>query len=351
MKTLRYNIIAVVLAMMPLLVSCRQELCYDHFPTMNINFTWEQEWERDYGFHHLADWDKDYYGCDYDDMRPGIPEWINMISYFEDGRRADGFVSPEGKQLVVEPGETRSILLYNGDTEYIVFEDVASFNDARATATTRSRSYASLSALYKKYADARTTNPPDILYSAYLDKVPGIQNHEVSQIAPKMQPLVYTYLIDYQFETGIDQVAIARGAIGGMAESVYLRTGVTSEKTSIVLFDCDVKASGCQASVRSFGVPGFPDIYYGRTGASPKEYEYTLSLEVMLKNGKVLDFTFDVTDQLKTQPRGGVIKVGGLKIENQTAPPSAGGFIVDVSDWDEYDQIIDLPIGNQPKND
>ncbi len=347
MKRLRYDILAVVLVMLPmLLTSCRQELCYDHYPMIDINFSWEREWERDYGQHHLKGWDKDYYGCEYDEIRPGIPEWINIVSYYADGRRTDSFVSPDGKKFVVEPGESRSILLYNGDTEYIILSDIASLADARATATTRSRGRASLAALYEKFIDVRTTNPPDILYSAYLDGVPGVQNHEIKALTPKMQPLVYTYLINYEFECGIEYVALARGAIGGMAESVYLRTGVTSEKTSIVLFDCNVKGSGCMASVRSFGAPGFPDIYYGRTDNQDKDRPYTLNLEVMLKNGKTLEFNFDVADQLKNQPRGGVIKVGGIRIEEEQGTVSSG-FDVNVDDWNDYDEEIDLPIGNQ----
>ena len=40
-------IMAAVLAMLPILASCRKELCYDHYPAMDIKFQWEQEWERD----------------------------------------------------------------------------------------------------------------------------------------------------------------------------------------------------------------------------------------------------------------------------------------------------------------
>ncbi len=342
-----YNILIVMLSMISLLMtSCRQELCYDHYPALNINFIWEQEWERDYGHHHLQVWDKEHYGYEYDEVRPGIPEWINMVSYYADGRRSDSFVSPDGKQFIVDPDESRSVLLYNGDTEYIILSDIASLDDARATATTRSRGNSSLSALYERYSDVRTTNSPDILYSAYIENVPGVKNHEVRALTPKMQPLVYTYFVDFQFDEGIEQVALARGAIGGMAESVYLRTGVTSEKTSIVLFDCSVKQNSCMARLQSFGAPAFPDKYYGRAD-NETERDYTLNLEVMLKNGKVLEFNFDVTDQLKNQPRGGVIKVEGIKIESQPSVGGNAGFIVNVSDWDEYDEIIDLPIGNQ----
>lgn len=345
MKRCRLDISALLLLMLPLLASCRQELCYDHYPVLDVNFTWEREWERDYGEHHLAGWDAEYYGVDYDQLRPDVPEWINMVSYYDDGHQSDNFMSPDGRRFIVEAGESRSALLYNGDTEYIVVSDMASLNDARAEATSRSRG--SLEYISSKHANSRTTNPPDILYSAYLERVPSLANHDRHALEVKMQPLVYTYHITYEFEYGIDHVVLARGALGGMAEAVYLRTGVTSDQTSIILFDCDVKAGGCSAAVHSFGVPGFPDIYYGRAEAPPIERPYTLNLEVMLRNGKTLEFNYDISDQMKNQPRGGVIKVSGLRIEDEQDTYQSG-FVVDVTGWEDADVVTDIPMGTQP---
>lgn len=344
MKRRGFDITALLLLLMPMLGSCRQELCYDHYPVIDINFAWEREWERDYGEHHLAGWDPEYYGCDYDHLRPGMPEWINMISYYDDGRRNDNYMSPDGRRFIVEAGEQRSALLYNGDTEYIVVSDMASLNEARAEATSRSR--ASLDYISKKHSDSRTTNPPDILYSAFIEKVPSLANHDLHALEVKMQPLVFTYHITYEFEHGINHVVLARGALGGMAESVYLRTGVTSDETSIILFDCDVRAGGCSAAVRSFGVPGFPDAYYGRSDAKPDDKPYTLNLEVLLRNGKTLEFNYDISDQLRNQPRGGVIKVTGLRIEDEQ-DQFQSGFQVEVTEWDEPDVITEIPFGNQ----
>lgn len=348
MKRSRFYIMAIVLAMLPMLASCRQELCYDHYPVLDVKFSWEQEWERDYGLYHFPTWDKDYFGFDYEELRPGVPEWINMISYYPDGRKQEGFVSPDGRTFIVEAGEKRSVLLYNGDTEYIVLEDVASFNDARASATSRSRS--SLTAMQEVHQNSRTTNPPDILYASFIENVPSLNNHDNHQMAVKMQPLVYTYVINYEFEYGIQHVALARGALGGMAESVYLRTGVTSEKSSIILFDCTTTSKGCKARVRSFGVPGFPDDYYGRTEVKSADRPYTLNLEVMLKNGKTVEFNYDISDQIKNQPRGGVIKVGGIRIEDEQNQSSGGGFDVDISDWGDNDEVIELPIEPIPND-
>ncbi len=325
-------------------MSCRKELCYDHYPSINLNFDWELEWERDYGMSHITKWDPDVHHFKYDELRPSVPEWVKMIRYFDDGRVVERFFSPDVAKYEVSEDDRYSMLFYNGDTEYIILSDVASLHDARATATSRTRAGASLQSMKDMY-HSRTTNSPDVIYSAYVDQAPGVMNHQVKEMPIKMQPLVYTYLVTYEFEHGLEYVDIARGALGGMAEGVYLRTGVTTDETSIILFDCSLYSKGCRCQVRSFGIPGFPDSYFGRT--QPGQRPYTLSLEVRLKNGKSAEFTFDITDQIKNQPRGGVIKVSGIRIEDEIGnePGGGGGFDVDVSDWDDDVVEIELNAG------
>lgn len=324
--------------------SCRKELCYEHFPTLDMQFSWELEWERDYGRNHIDNWNPELHHYDYDELRPSVPEWVKMVHYKEDGRIAEHFFPNQGDKLEVNEGESGSILFYNGDTEYIILSDMASLHDVRASATTRTRSSSSLQSMQEIYQVSRTTNPPDVIYASYVDEIPGVQSHTVTPLPVKMQPLVYTYVVVFEFEYGIQYVSVARGALGGMAEGVYLRTGITTDETSIILFDCDVHSDACRSQVRSFGIPSFPDSYFGRTGPKTSG-PFTLSLEVRLKNGKTQDFTFDVSDQIENQPRGGLIKVGGIRIEDETGNQSPSGFDVDVSGWDEDVVEVNLTVG------
>lgn len=65
-----------------------------------------------------------------------------MQVYNEDGTNNILNVAPEGDIVRMRPGE-HSPLLYNNDTEYIVFDDMNSFASAKATTRTRTRaSYA-----------------------------------------------------------------------------------------------------------------------------------------------------------------------------------------------------------------
>lgn len=337
MKINRYVSSAIAvggLLLLPALESCRTEICYNHFPVADVSLSWEQEWERDYGMGHSAAWNKDFYGFEYAELRPSIPEWVSLVRYSKDGEvTSEKYFPSEGGELMLSPQYDDSFLLYNGDTEYIVLTDLASLPDARATSTSRTRT--SISYIMEHHPNVRSVNPPDILYSAYVGNLPDVKVHEKETVPVRMQPLVYSYLVRYEFEEGLEHVALARGALAGMAESVYLHDGRTSDETTIILYDCDVKDYGCEARVRSFGVPGFPDKYYGRKAPGDAGDPYTLNLEVMLKNGKTMEFNFDISDQLANQPRGGIITVGGISIKEEQAKPDPveSGFDVDLDSW------------------
>ncbi|MDE5869137.1 MAG: DUF5119 domain-containing protein [Muribaculaceae bacterium] len=341
----RYHTIPVLLFLLTLMTACeRTELCYDHFPTLNLDLGWEQEWERDYGMNHAGAWDAELHGFRYEDMRPERPEWVNMVINMPDGTTSEKYLSADGSKVDVPFGEGQSYLLYNGDTEYIMLYDMASLTEARATATSRSRP--GLSYISERHPGDRSTNSPDVLFACYIKEAPSLGIHEHVSLGVNMQPLVYTYIIRYEFDYGLEHVALARGALGGMAESVYLRDGRTSDKTSVILYDCDVKSYGCEAHIRSFGAPGFPDKYYGRAESEVPDLPYTLNLEILLKNGKSVEFNYDIADQIKKQPRGGVITIKGVRIEDQIGS-SDSGFNVDVTDWPDHD-VIDLPIEVEP---
>lgn len=340
MKLSRIKNIAFMMILVSFMMSCRDELCYNHFPQLGVSLSWEHEWERDYGMNHAANWDASIYGLDYDALRPSTPEWVNLVLFAEDGSHNENYMNNKGEEITVEADMDHSLLLYNGDTEYIILSDIAFPPNARASATERSR--ASLTYFSEVYPHSRTTNPPDILYSAYTPQVEAIGNHENRSISVRMQPLVYTYIIRYEFEYGNEHIALARGALGGMAESVYLLDGHTSEETAIILYDCDIKDYGCEARVMSFGTPGFPDEYYGKADERISNTPFTLNLEVRLKNGNYVEFNTDVRDQIISQPRGGVIKVSGLRIEDKDSSSEAG-FNITVDDWGEREDI-ELPV-------
>ncbi len=330
----------VVAAGMLMMGGCRKDLCYNHYRAMTLDVEWEQAWERDHGRQWNVCWDAATLGCAYEEFLPGVPEGITLLMYNGDGEPAKTFLRPDGGELILGEG-VRSMLFYNNDTRCIVFDDMASAPLARASTSTRTRA-----SLPEMHAGERTVNPPDVLFGAFLPDVPEVGLHEKHERRVVMKPLVHTYLVRFKMDAGAEHVSLARGALAGMAESVMLRDGSTSEQTATLLFDCEVKAWGAEARVCSFGVAGFPDKYYAQKAqrAAKTPERYSLNLELMLRNGRTKTFFFDVTDQLADQPRGGVIEVGGITIGDEDISTDSG-FDVNVSDWGEYEDI-DLPIGH-----
>ena len=218
-----------------------------------------------------------------------------------------------------------------------VFNDIAAL--ASASATTHSLTRGAFEALH---AGERTVNQPDMLYGAYIGSYEALPTQETVGLPVRLQPLTYTYLVRYEFQQGFQYVALARGALAGMAESVYLNDGHTGPEAATVMFDCTLRDYGPEATVKSFGIPDYPGDHYG-DGTRTTERSYHLNLEVRLHNGAMKTFEFDVTDQVKAQPRGGVIIVSdGLVItDEEGAAGSDSGFDIDVEGWGDY---IDIPL-------
>ncbi len=234
----------------------------------------------------------------------------------------------------ISEGDHR-VLVFNDDTRNIIIDGMASLPTARATTRARSR------ASYAQYhSDEQTVGPPDMLYGHYQPSLVTEKNSSWTPYEFTLRPLVYTYLVRYEVVQGREYIAQARGALAGMAENVYLTDGHTGDKAATVLFDCELTPYGAEAKVMSFGVPGFPDRYYDRSGfrAPGDGHRYALNLEMKLTSGQSYTLDFDITEQVDRQPRGGVITVSGIRLNGGEASGD-GAFDVNVSDWGDYEEI------------
>ena len=333
--TIRY--VSLLAGMLTVFSSCEhKDLCFDHDAhapksDVHIKAVYEKEWE--HTCEGGPDWEQypaweSRFGMDYHELCPDAPDGLRIQVYN---------VAPEGDIVRMRPGE-HSLLLYNNDTEYIVFDDMNSFASAKATTRTRTRaSYGGNP--YMENTVENTVNAPDMLYGNYMENYTAERKTETDELPVTMHPLVFTYLVRYEFSHGLEYVALARGALAGMAGAVWLNSGRTSEEAVTILYDCSVEDFGAQACVHSFGIPDYPNEHY----TARAERRYGLNLEVRLKNGKVKSFDFDVTDQVAVQPQGGVIVVSGIEISDEDGTEGGSGFEVDVEDWGEYEDV-ELPL-------
>ena len=346
MKRLAYILTVVLLALGA--ISCEhKELCIHHREHahkfhIEIVADYRCDWEEHYDY---IDWSKswpDNY-IDYDGLRPSTPKGLRVINYNENLESNTHNISAEGGVVTLYEGPN-DILLYNNDTEYILFQRQQNGNKATTRATTRTRTRATYVGSEYTEKGEETMTPPDMLFANYIEGYVPEKSIDPVEVPVTLQPLVYTYKIRYEFleeDGGLEYVAYARGALSGMAASVLMDSGETSAEGATLIFDnCEVTDYGVRALVTSFGIPGFPNENYLTRVENRKN---GLNLEVILRNGKLLNFNFDVTEQVQKQPHGGVIVVSGIQIKPEDGTQGSGAFDVDVNGWADYEDII-LPL-------
>ena len=340
----RYIIIAV-LAVVTCATSCvHKDLCVDHREHahryhIEIIADYRYDWE-EHIYEEATDWEyrwPDEFMLTYDELRPTKPTGLRVVNYNEDGTNSNLHnIKPDGGVVTLYEG-LNDMLFYNNDTEYIIFSRTGNGVTTRATTRTRTRA----TYLGSEYANEGepTMSAPDMLYANFFENYLAEKVIEPADIEVTLQPLVFTYKVRYEFKSGLKYVAMARGALSGMAKEVLLNTGETSEEPATILYDCDVTDYGVRALVNSFGAPAFPHPNY----PTRTENKHALNLEVVLRNGKMVTFDFDVTDQVKSQPHGGVIVVRDIEIDEEVAVEGSGAFDVEVDDWGPYEDV-ELPL-------
>lgn len=333
--------IFMILSVVALFASCtHKELCYNHREHahkyhIEIKADYRYDWEEWYGGTNWSEnWPEDY--IPYNDLRPGKPSGLRVVNY----NLGDGYnlhnISADGGVVQLYEG-ANNILLYNNDTEYIIFSRQQSGNAATTRATTRTKTRATY--VGSEYANPgeETMTPPDMLYANFIEGYVPEKVQDPAPIEVTLQPLVFTYLVRYEFAEGLQYAAISRGAISGMARSVTMDTGDTSKEAATLIYDCEMTDFGARALITTFGIPDFPNKNYPTKTEGRK---HALNLEVLMRNGKMITFDFDVTDQVLAQPHGGVIVVKDIVIDESIGTSGSGAFDVEVNDWGEYEDVV-----------
>lgn len=327
-----------------LTLSCRKELTFEPEEIipgyrMAFDIDWLLQWETSNNMDWSGNWDRDLFDGEYDDFQPRKPEGFGVVLY---DLPAEDFVynreqhlSSTGSCRVSLDDSTRALLFYSDDSEYITVSGLQQPHTAYASTNSRTRS-----GFVKLHSEEKTVSPPDILYGAYMEidnlqYVEGYQSYKLN-----FKPLVYGYVIRFAIDANREYIARARGALAGMAEGIYIKDGKTSDTAATLLFDCDLKNYGVGAMVTTFGIPGH-SLEDGTRYAGNPNRRYDVNLEILLKNGKTLNYDFDVTDQVARQPRGGVIFLENIEIPDEVAKEPNSGFYPDVEDWGD---MIDVAL-------
>ena len=344
----RYLIIAV-LAIMACATSCvHKDLCENHREHahryhIQIIADYRYDWEEQI-YDEATDWEyrwPDEFTLAYDELRPTKPSGLRVVNYNEEGTSNNLHnIKPDGGVITLYEG-LNDMLFYNNDTEYIIFS--RSGTDATTRATTRTLTRTEYKASEFAVEGERTVSPPDMLFANYVEDYLPEKVVEPTPFEITLQPLVFTYKIRFEFVGGIEYASSATASLSGMAASVELNTGETSEESATILFDDlkivytnEAKDEGyIRAVVKSFGTPAFPHPNY----PTRTDVTHGLKLEVRLRNNTIWTADVDVTDQVQLQPHGGVIIVKDLVIKKEDAMQGSSGFEPVVDEWGPTEDI------------
>lgn len=329
-----------------LLTACNhKELCdiNNYIPEYNSELIIEcsNEWlSQDESLPQWIEHWPDSFGIPYDSLLPGKPNGVRAQIYKENGTFDIRNLPLKGGTLDFTDDKRRSMLFYNNDTRRIIFKELNNYYNAYATTRTVTRNSYQGNSLtgQQTTADEQTMGQPDYLFGEYIESFYPKRRTCNDTTYVYMTPWVYSYLIRYEFSHGLKYVALARGALSGMAKAVRLSTGTATSQQATILYDCTMEDFGAQAIINTFGLP---DESRSRTGHSAGKVG--LNLEVLLKNGERMQFEFDITHQLQLQPKGGVIIVRNIVIPDEIGEKGDSAFDVDIDGWGEYEDV-ELPL-------
>lgn len=312
----------------------RNDLCYEH-PHGSL--------------HVLMDWN----------LIPshlGKPEGV-CISFYDvmSGKENITYRGSDGGSVVVKDGEY-NMLVFNSDTELVMFQNLTEFDKAEAYLDIRSRpTYRNSPASKAETKNGIYYNPdtkandrtqreltigqPDRFFATYgsreITSYNATQSKDTIIAHPESRVLFITLEIKVN---GIKNVKECRASLSGAARSLILSTGKPSSETGTIIFNLRKNENAYAETIRSFGLMQSPP------ETPPEELiQHFVTLEFLLLDNSVKTFEYDVEGQIDFGSIKPEITIP-LIIEEVDIPDvkpggGDGGFDADIGDWGEEENI------------
>jgi hypothetical protein len=297
------------------------------FKNPDLDLLWGEDWKTDWQY----DWDSS--DTTYGTLGYSIPEIIKGSIYNLDantGKRYSNFFKLFGlneNPATLPSGGKYDILLYNTDTENIIFQASDDFEKYTASTTITPFGFDSLGVPYKHLDE------PDELLGAFVTGVDlSKPSTDSMEIDVELNPYSIIYLIQVVIlNNDDDQEMQAIGASGititGLSQGVDLFTRKTFDKTILITTE-DIKPLQNHANVRledgtvvenadilaarmlTWGLPGINPMEPTKYGSKAVVVNQNfIGIEVTLRNGRPYTVSYEITEQLRNKPAGGVLTV------------------------------------------
>ena len=336
--------------------------------SISVDMLWQVNWETKWDF----TWNPAAYGT----LGYTLPKGIRMHIYTLDDQgkpkshNVYNFNGMQGEADVFVG--THDLIFHNNDSEVLLFRsDESTFDLSAYTRIISSglKTSSVIQTIAQKEAASKAdiggeddeineqvALMPDELYVLYdpahhitdnLEDYDFVDGKYVLHINGELLPHSFIWLVQVRLVNNLGRVASALGgaALTGMAESVDMRTGITSS-TAVSVPTLDVYLNSAAdpdlfgTRMMGFGIPGCNPYDPASVAAAP-ERKHWFVLNIHFNTGKYKNIRMDVTDQIRALPTGGVIQ---LELDVNDFPPEdtdppigdeTGGFKPFVQDWDE----------------
>ena len=318
------------------------------FKTPDLDNLWGPDWKDEWQY----SWDTN--DTTYGPLGYTVPEIIKGTIYNIDsntGKRVNNFFKIfdlEESPVSLQAGRGYDMLFYNFGTEKIIFDASDDFEKNTASTIITPYGVDSLGVPYKHLDE------PDELLGAMVTDVdfgnaPSDYEKEtdadgnvcyIRNIDVELNPYSIIYLIQVVIlNNDDDQEMQAIGASGititGLSQGVDLFTRKTFDKTILITTE-DIKPLQNHANVRledgtvvenadilaarmlTWGLPGInpmePTKYGSKAAVVNQNF---IGIEVTLRNGIPYTVSYEITEQLRNKPAGGVLTVS-VDLKNRT---------------------------------
>ena len=305
------------------------------FKNPDLDLLWGENWKTEWQY----DWDSS--DTTYGTLGYSTPEIIKGTIYNLDantGKRYNSFFKLFGlkdNSATLPAGGKYDMLLYNTDTENIIFQASDDFEKYTASTTITPFGFDSMGVAYKHLDE------PDELLGALVTGVDlSKPSTDSMEIDVELNPYSIIYLIQVVIlNNDDDQEMQAIGASGititGLSQGVDLFTRKTFDKTILITTE-DIKPLQNHANVRledgtvvenadilaarmlTWGLPGInpmePTKYGSKAAVVNQNF---IGIEVTLRNGIPYTVSYEITEQLRNKPAGGVLTVS-VDLKNRT---------------------------------
>lgn len=227
------------------------------------------------------------------------------------------------------------------------------FNESSMDSVTAYTNSNQVPAITRSSKYNRAFNQPELLYSAYKEDVyisndpddydyyDESTNTYFKKLDLVLEPLTYIYLTQIILHNNRGRISEVDGqsCVSGLSREVNVNTGITGTDPITVSYDVRKKNGVTMSStgenvdiiggqLKTFGMCRTnPLKIRTRADVTEKGHHY-MSTTVYFNNGMDSTFVFDITDQVKSRYKGGVITVE-LNMDTIPIPSRSGGSAFD----------------------